>query len=150
MLEKLMESLKSEVGGQIINQTKLPAGNLDKVFSIIGDVTKKEVSQQMVGGGISNVMNLFSKQQNNTGANLLQSNITSGVIGSLVSKLGLSQDISRSIAQIAVPALINMITKKNSVTPDDDPSPLKDIFGGSAKGGIGGIAKNLLGKFLKK
>lgn len=149
MLEKLMESLKSEVGGQIISQTKLPSGNIDKVFSIIGDVTKKEVSQQMAGGGISNVMNLFSKQQNNSGANLLQSNITSGVIGGLVSKLGLSQEISKSVAQIAVPALINMITQKNSVTPDDDPSPLKDIFGNSAKGAIGGIAKNLFGKFLK-
>lgn len=149
MLEKLMESLKSEVGGQIISQTKLSSGNIDKVFSIIGDVTKKEVSQQMVGGGISNVMNLFSKQQNNSGANLLQSNITSGVVGNLVSKLGFSQEMSKSIAQIAVPALISMITKKNSATPDDDPSPLNDIFESSGKGAVGGIAKKLLGKFLK-
>lgn len=151
MLKNLISTLKSEVGGQILNQTKLPANNLDKVFTVIGDVTKKEVTQQMVGGGLSNVMNLFSKQQNNSGANLLQSNITSGVISGLVSKLGLSQDISKNIAQIAIPALVNMITNKNNSTPDDDPSPLNEIFGGASKGGmLGGVAKNLLGKFLKK
>ena len=149
MLEKLIGDLKSEVGGQILSQTKLPAGNLDKVFSVIGDVTKKEVTQQMVGGGLSNVMNLFSKQQNNTGANLIQSNIISGVVSGLVGKLGLSQDMSKTIAQIAIPSLVNMITKKNSTTPDDDPSPLNEIFGKAAKSGLGGVAKNILGKFLK-
>lgn len=150
MLENLIGTLKSEVGGQILSQTKLPSNNLDKVFSVIGDVTKKEVANQMVGGGLANVMNLFSKQPNNPGANLIQSNITSGVISGLVSKLGLSQDISKSIAQLAVPALVNMITKKNSSTPDDDASPLNDLFGGANKGGLlGGLAKNLMGKFLK-
>jgi len=149
MLDKLLNDLKSEVGGQIIIQTKLPAGNLDKVFSVIGDVTKKEVSKQMMGGGLSDVMNLFSKQQNNSGANLLQSNITSGVITGLVSKLGITKELSGSIAGIAIPALVNMITKKNSTTPDNDPSPLNDIFGAAAKQGLGGMAKNLLGKFMK-
>lgn len=150
MLEQLLGTLKSEVGGQILSQTKLPANNLDKVFSIIGDVTKKEVTGQMLGGGLGNVMNLFSKQPNNAAANSIQSNITSGVIGGLISKLGLSQQMSNSIAQIAIPALINMITHKNSATPDDDPSPLNDIFGGAKKAALGGFAKNLLGKFLKK
>src|SRR5512135_2622494 len=104
MLENLLGTLKSEVGGQIVSQTNLPAGNLDKVFSVIGDVAKKEVTGQMLGGGLRNVMNLFSKQQNNAGANLIQSNIISGVIGGLVSKLGISQQMAGSIAQIAVPA----------------------------------------------
>jgi hypothetical protein len=150
MLENLIGTLKSEVGGQILSQTKLPSNNLDKVFSVIGDVAKKEVTGQMLGGGLSNVMNLFSDQPNNAGANLLQTNITSGVIGGLASKLGLSPDISKNIAQIAVPALINLVTRKNSTTPDDDPSPLHDLFGGAGKNGILGTAKNLLGGFLKK
>lgn len=149
MLENLLKELKSEVGGQIAAQTKLPAGNMDKVFSVIGDVTKTEVTKQMMGGSLTDVMNLFSKQQNNMGADLLQSNITSGVVAGLVSKLGISRELSGSVAAIAVPALVNLITKKNSVTPDDDPSPLNSMFGAAAKQGLGGVAKNLLGKFLK-
>ncbi len=150
MIEQLIKSLKSEVGGQLSGQTNLPAGSIDKVFSVIGDVTKKEVTGQMLSGNLSDVMNLFSDKPNNKGANLLQSNISSGVISGLVSKLGLSPEISKSVATIAIPALINMITKKNNTTPDDDPSPLNEIFGGAAKGGLGGIAKGLLGGFLKK
>jgi len=149
MLEKLLGNLKSEVGGKIVNQTNLPPDKLDNVFSVIGDVTKKEVSGQMLGGGIGNVMNLFSKKSNNEGANSLQSNITSGVISGLVNKAGLTKDMSGTIANIAIPALINMITQKNSTTPDDDPSPLTELFGGGGKEGVGGTAKNILGKFMK-
>lgn len=150
MLKSLLGTLKSEVGGQILSQTKLPANKLDGVFQVIGDVTTKEVSGQMLGGGLSNIMNLFSSQANNSGANLIQNNISSGVVSGLVSKLGLSQDMSRTIASIAIPAVVNLITKKNSATPDDDPSPLNEIFGAPKQSAIGGVAKGILGKFLKK
>lgn len=40
MLENLLGTLKSEVGSQILSQSNLPANNLDKVISVIADVTK--------------------------------------------------------------------------------------------------------------
>ena len=147
MIEKLVETLKSEVGGKIVSQTNLPPDKLDTVFSVIGDVTKKEVSKQMQSGGIDNVMNLFSSKTNNEGAGSLESNLNSGVVDGLVNKLGLTKDMSGNIAKIALPALISMITKKNIATPDDDPSPLTELFGGG--GGIVGAAKSILGKFMK-
>lgn len=147
MLDQLMNSLKSEVGGQITSQTNLPANNLDKVISVLGDVTKKEVAGQMLKGNLSDVMNLFSDKPNNNGANQLQSNIGSGVISELTGKLGLSPDIAKKIAAVAMPTLVKLITQKNNTTPDNDPSPLQDLFGGG--GGLGGAAKNLLGSFLK-
>ena len=147
MIEKLVETLKSEVGGKIVSQTNLPPDKLDTVFSVIGDVTKKEVSKQMQSGGIDNVMNLFSSKTNNEGAGSLESNLNSGVVDGLVNKLGLTKDMSGNIAKIALPALISMITKKNNATPDDDPSPLTELFGGGR--GIVGAAKSILGKFMK-
>ena len=149
MIEKLLGNLKSEVGNKIVNQTNLPPDKLDNVFSVIGDVTKKEVSGQLLGGGIGTVMNLFSKKSNNEDANSLQSNITNGVISGLVNKAGITKEMSGNIANIAIPALINMITQKNSSTPDDDASPLTELFGAGGKEGIGGAAKNILGKFMK-
>jgi hypothetical protein len=150
MLENLLGTLKSEVGSQILNQTQIPANKLDGVFKVIGDVTKKEVSGQMTSGGIGNLLNLFSNQNNNTAANLIQNNIATGVVTNLVSKLGLSQDVAKTISNITIPVLIGLITKKNSTTPDDDPSPLKEIFGTGKSSAIGGIAKGILGKLLKK
>lgn len=151
MLEQLINSVKSEVGDQIAGKTNLPQGTIDKAFSEIGDVTKKEVTNQMIGGNLSNVMNLFSDKPNNNDANQLQSNISSGVISNLTGKLGLSPQIATQISSIAIPALINMITKKNKTTPDDDPSPLNELFGGSGQGGmIGDAAKGMLGGLFKK
>lgn len=146
MLEKLLGNVKSEVGGQIKNQTGLPDEKLDHVFSIIGDVFKRKVSGHLMGGGLSGVMNLFSRQQNNPEAEKLQSDLHENVVGELESKAGLSRDVSGNIAKTAVPSLIDKITNKNSETPDDDPSPLHEIFG-TAKSAIGEAAKGLFGKF---
>ena len=148
MIENLINNLKSQVGEQILGQTNLGGDKLDGIFSIIGDVAKKEVSQQMLGGGLSSVMNLFSDKPNSESANMLQSNITSGVIGKLISKLGLSEGMANTIANIAIPSLIGLITKKNNETPDDDPSPLNEIFGDKRKG-LGGALGGILGKIFR-
>jgi uncharacterized protein YidB (DUF937 family) len=149
MLDKILGNLKSEIGSQITGQAKVPPDKVDGIFSVLGEVTKKEVSGHISGGGLGNVMNLFSNKENSSGADQLQSDISSGFINGLMNKLGLSRDTSGSVAGIAVPALINLITRKNSETPDDDPSPLNDIFGGIAKGEIGNTAKNVIGKFIR-
>lgn len=150
MLEQLLNSVKSEVGGQIAGKTNLPSGTIDKVFSEIGDVTKKEVTNQMIGGNLSSLMNLFSDKPNNSQANEIQSKLSSGVVSNLTGKLGLSPQVAGTISSIAIPAIINMITKKNKSTPDDDPSPLNDLFGGLGKGGkLGDAAKGMLGGLFK-
>ncbi|NCC73753.1 MAG: hypothetical protein EOM06_10185 [Sphingobacteriia bacterium] len=157
MIETILKSLKSEVGDKILSNADIPSDKLDGVFSVIGDVASKEVTGKMMGGDLSTVMNLFSKQTNNSSANLLQNNIISGVVSGLVSKLGLSKQVSNTIANIAVPALINLITKKNSETPDDDPSPLNEIFGSIMSGNqkssgnmLGNMAKKFMGGLFKK
>jgi uncharacterized protein YidB (DUF937 family) len=150
MLEQLINSLKSEMGGQIAGQTNLQSGHLDQIFSIIGNVAKKEVAGHMLQGKLSEVMNLFTRTPNSEGANQLQSNISSGVLSELTSKLGLSPAVAGSIASTAVPGLIEKITNHNSTTPDDDPSPLHDLFGTVGSSGILGTAKNLLGGLLNK
>jgi uncharacterized protein YidB (DUF937 family) len=148
MLDQLINSLKSEVGGQIMSQTNLPEGHLDQIFSVLGNATTREVTSHMLGGNLSDVMNLFSDKPNNSGADQLQSKISSGAISDLSSKLGLSPEVAQKIASVALPGIISLITRKNNTTPDDDPSPLREIFGGQWQG-IGGAAEDLFGKFLK-
>ena len=150
MLEQLINSLKSEVGEKLTNQTNLPAGHMDQVFSIISSVANKEVAQHILSGNLSDVMNLFSNSPNTDGANQLQSNISSGVVSNLINKIGLSPDMANNIVSVAIPGLIEKITNHNSKTPDDDPSPLHELFGTGGGSDILGTAKNLLGGFLNK
>jgi uncharacterized protein YidB (DUF937 family) len=123
---------------------------MDQIFSIISNVARSEVAGQILKGNLSDVMSLFSKRQNSDGANQLQSDISSGVVSNLISKMGLSPEIAGNIASTTLPALLEKITNHNSTTPDDDPSPLHDLFGTGGDSGISGSAKNLLGGLLNK
>jgi hypothetical protein len=131
MIENLIEGLKDQIGGQILDKTDVQSNQLPDILSVIGDATKGEVKNSMLDGGLDTVMNLFSNKPNNSGANLLQSNITQGIVSGLIQKIGLNSSTASTIAGIAVPLLMNLITKKNNETPEDDTSPLNALFGGN-------------------
>ena len=146
MIENLIEGLKDQIGGQILDKTDVQTDQLPDIFSVIGDTAKSEVKKSMLDGGLDTVMNLFSNNTNNSGANLLQSNITQGIVSGLIQKIGLNSSTASTIAGVAVPLLMNLITKKNNETPENDPSPLNALFGGNdSKGNLGG---NLLNNLL--
>lgn len=146
MIENLIEGLKDQIGSQILDKTDVKSNQLPDIFSVIGDTAKNEVKNSMLDGGLDTVMNLFSNKPNNSGANLLQSNITQGIVGGLIQKIGLNSTTASTIAGVAVPLLMNLITKKNNETPEDDPSPLNALFGGNDS--MGGLGGNLLNNLL--
>lgn len=149
MIEELIGKLKSEVGDQLTSQTELSSGNLDNVFSVFGDVLKNEGAKELMGGNLSGLMNLFSDKPNDDGANQIQSKLSSGIVSELISKLGISPEQSQKIVAIALPVLMNMISKKSSSNSKDDSSFLSELLGGGKKGGLGGLAGGILGSFLK-
>lgn len=146
MIEELIGKLKTEVGGKISSEAKIPAGSMDGVFSSIGSVVKGEALKEIMSGNFSGLMNLFSDKPNNADGNKIQSKMHSGIVEELTSKLGISAAQSKSITDIALPALINMISKKNS---KGDSSILTDIFKGKDAGGLIDMAKSLFGRFMK-
>lgn len=146
MIENLIEGLKDQIGGQILDKTDVQSDLLPDIFSVIGDTAKTEVKNSMLDGGLDTVMNLFSNKPNDSGANLLQSNITQGIVSGLIQKIGLNSSTASTIAGVAVPLLMNLITKKNNETPEDDPSPLNALFGGNDS--MGNLGGNLLNNLL--
>ncbi len=111
MIESLLGTLKSQVGEQLTSKTKLPASNLDDVFSVIGNVVKKETTKQLTGGNLSNILGLFSDKTNSKTSKQLGVNLNTGVVSDLISKLGISPKLAKEIAAIAIPSLIALITK---------------------------------------
>lgn len=154
MLEMILKGLKDQVGGDLQQKAGVQSNMMDDILKITGSVATKEVSKQMLGGNLDAVMNLFSNQANNAGANSLQNNIMNGMVSSFVEKLGLSKQTASTATSIIIPVLMNLITQKNNTTPENDPSPLTDLFNTQGKGGndlLGGlIGKTLGGLFGKK
>lgn len=150
MIESIIENLKSEVGGQLTSKTELSSRKLDSVFSVIGDVVKNEAAKEMMSGNLSGLMNLFSDEPNEASANQLQSNMNSGIVSELMGKLGISPELAKNISAIVLPILMNMISKKKNDSSEDDSSFLSELLGSAGgKEGLGGLAKDMLGGFLK-
>lgn len=148
MIEDLIGKLKSEVGEQLLSKANLSEKNVDNVLSTVGNVVKKEATSEMAGGNISGLMDLFSGKSGGM-AKQIESKMSSGIIQELISKLGISSEQSKMIADTVLPVLIGMISKKTSSSKDPS-SVLTDLLGGGKSEGLGGLAKGLLGGLFKK
>lgn len=145
MLDSIISGLKDQVSGKLKAEAGVEENELGSIMDVVKGVTGKEVGKEMLGGNLSGVMSLFSKGSNNQAANGIQTSVTTGIVSGLIEKLGFSKDKATTVTNIVVPALLSLITKKNASTPDDDATPLKDLFGGSDL--AGGIGKKIGGFF---
>lgn len=148
MLDLILNGLKDQVGGDLQQKAGVQPNMLDDILKITGNVATKEVSKEMLGGNLGAVMNLFSNQSNNAQASSLQSNIMNGMVSNFVQQLGLKKETAGMVTAIIIPALMNMITKKNAETPEDDASPLNDLFNPKGQGGDNNPLGGLIGKTL--
>lgn len=144
MLDSILKTLKSQVSNSLQQEAGVESSNIDGVMDVIESVASKKIGAEMLGGGLDNVMNLFSGKSNTTAADGLQTSLTTGVVNGLIEKMGFSKEKASTVTNIVIPVLINLISKKNDETPADDASPLISLFGGS-KSGIG----KKLGGFFK-
>lgn len=143
MIDSIIQSLASKTGQELVSNIGIPPNLLDDLFKITGNVAEDEIKNQISKGGLDTVMNLFSKGKNNSFADQLQNNLVSNLVANFISKLGLSESLSRQAANLIVPTLINLVTKENEKTPSHDTSPIQSIFsiGGKDADGLGSMLK---------
>jgi hypothetical protein len=116
-------------------------------LEVTGQTALDVIQEHMGAGDVSSLMNLFSQRQaNGASADAIQNEITAKVTSSLLSKNNFNLDKVLPIVTMVLPLVMNHISKKNDETPDDDDSPLRDMFGGAAgsvlAGTLGGALKN--------
>jgi hypothetical protein len=146
MLDSIINSLKGEVSSDLQQKAGVESSNIDGIMDVVKSVASKKIGAELLsGGGLGNVMNLFTEKQDTTAANSLQTKMTTGVVAGLVEKMGFSKEKAASVTNVVIPVLIKLISKKNDKTPADDSSALTKIFGGSA--GASDISKKLGGLF---
>ena len=142
MLDSLLKGLKDQISGEILNKVGLDTSKTDEVVAIAGESTKEVMGNELLSGGLGNIMNLFSSQQNNSAADSLQNSLVNNLVGKFATKLGLDQSMATMLASFIVPKIIDFISNKNEETPETDSSALSEMFGG---GNIADKAKDMLG-----
>jgi len=145
-MDSIINTLKDKVSGKLQQEAGVESSKIDGIMDVVKSVAGKKIGAEMLsGGGLDNVMNLFTEKTDTSAANSLQTKMTTGVVSGLVEKLGFSKEKAASVTNIVIPVLIKLISKKNDETPADDSSALTNIFGGSS--GASDISKKLGGLF---
>lgn len=147
MLDNLIKTLTSQVGGDLQNKAGVKPDQLGGIMDVVKNTAGSTLGKQLTkGDGLNTMMNLFSDKPNNAAANGLQNVLNNDIVANLIKKTGIDQAQANQIAGMAMPALVGLITKKNNETPDNDPAPLMDLLGGGGSG-LGGILGKIGGLF---
>ncbi|MEM9326059.1 MAG: hypothetical protein AAGA85_10400 [Bacteroidota bacterium] len=147
MLQSILESVIGEVGESFAQKSGMSGREAQESLEVTGQTALDVIQQHMGAGDMSSLMNLFSQRQaNGASADAIQNEITAKVTSSLLSKNNFNLEKVLPIVTMVLPMVMNQISKRNDETPDDDDSPLQDMFGGATgsiiSGALGGALKN--------
>ena len=144
MLDNLLPLLKDKLGSDLMNKVGLDAAKTDGALSAAASSV-----QEVVGGkgfDMGTVLNLFSKDANNSGANDLLSQLGQNYLGKLTGQVGLDAGMANSVKDMVIPAITALLSDKIGGNAGALQGLLGNLGGAS---GMGDMAKGMLGKLFK-
>lgn len=153
MLENILSLVKDQVM-PAINKADIPQEKQQQAVDTTASTILDGLKDQLVPSNLSEVMNLFGKGSSSSsssfGNNVMVQTIQSSVVSALTQKVGLSSGIANTIASVAVPAVMSLLSKKvqDSNEPGFNIESLVKSLGGSDnkdKGGLAGMLGGLFG-----
>lgn len=155
MLDQLLESFKGEALNKITSQLGLSETDANNSVNVVGEEIQSSVSNQLSLGNIGGIMNMFQDADGDGIPDALEG-IGENVVGSLVSKLGFSEEKSKMVSNLVIPMAVNYFGNKMNSEAKSGGSDITSLitqFAGSQssqKGSndlLGGITKSLGGLF---
>jgi hypothetical protein len=153
MFEQLLQLAQNHIGESINGQSDVPQEQQGNVVNTTSESIVSTIMEQVGGGNMSGVMEMLSGKETQAGSPAVNS-IAENVITSLMTKNGLSQSAAASIAQTAIPAVMNMLNGKINNAQASGGMDIAGMLGGLTGGGhsaggasdlIGGLLNNFMG-----
>lgn len=130
--ELLAQKLKDSVG--------LKDNQIDTTLETAGESTVEVLKEEVTGGNLNGVLDLFNGKSETSTSNSIVSEIGKKFIPSLVSKLGVDEGLASKASNIVIPFIMSKFSSKET-GEDKDGSQIMNLIG------MGGDNKeNLLGK----
>ncbi len=143
MIKELLSSALKSQGPDLLNSLGLAPEKQDKALDLAKGSILGGLTDSLAGGGISNITKAFSS---GTSSPLVQS-IISNYGSDLISKLGLSDSLAKTISTTLIPLVFKFINKKDDAPTDNDEG-VQGMLGDLMKDGVGEKLGGLLkGKF---
>ncbi len=151
MLEQILQTVKGQMGNQLIDKIGMSSGETEKSFDVLGGSLTEIIGNESQGGGLSTLLNLFSDNDNSSESNSLMEKFGSSLVGDLVSKAGLTKTKASGFKDLVLPLVIKFVSKKVGGNSDI----LGLLLGGNGSSGSAGtvassILKGKLGGLFNK
>ena len=145
MLDQLLKLVKENAGDAIINNPAVPNEKNELAISTAAGSIFDNLKSQVGSGNLDSLMDMF--KGGDASSSSLVNNLTSGVGGELMSKLGIDQAAAGNIVNQLIPVVMNKLKDKTN-DPNDSSIDLNGIIGsltGDGGGDLLGKVKGLFG-----
>jgi flagellar hook-associated protein FlgK len=143
MLDQIINFAKDQLGDQFKTDNNLDDNQQAEVFSTAQSSIMDTIKNQIGGGNLGGLMNLFNGQDDaSPQANPIAGEAQQNVIASLMDKLGLDEGKASGIASQIIPAVMQRFSSPETGTAENPMDLVKKI----GLDGDSGIA-DMIGKF---
>lgn len=147
MIDDIINNLKGELGGSLMEKFGLDSSQKDKAMDITKETLTDKISGAATGGGLSGIMNLFSSNDNDDEGNSMLDSIKDTLSSKFSSQLGIDSDKSGGITSMIMEKVIAMFGDK--LGGSFEMGDLLGMIGGGKDSGMGGMLGKLGGMFGK-
>ena len=149
MLSEIIDKLKGELGGDLMEKFGLDSNQKDQALDITKDTISETIQNESSGGGLSGIMNLFSSNDNDDEGNSMLESIGSSLSSKFSSKLGVDSEKSGGIASMIMSKVTSLFGDK--LGGNFEIGDLLGMIGGGddKEGGLGGMLGKIGGMFGK-
>ncbi len=143
MLDQLLNSAKGELLSQLQGKFDLNEGKAEEAAKVTKDTIESGLLSEVKAGNIGGLLSMFDKKTDTTSSPIVQT-IVQQLVGNLAAKVGVDAGTASTIANFAVPFLIDKVTGSapgGQVTE----SNLQDMVTDGIKDQLADKAKDLLG-----
>lgn len=148
MLENLLQLVKDNANDDIINNAHIPNEKNDHVVEETANSLFEGLKEQANGGHMQDLLQMFQSGGNlGTSGNPIMNNLTSGVAGNLMQKLGISNEAAMSVVAGILPKVMNSFVNKTN-DPNDSSFNLGGILGSLTGGKTNGMDLSAIGSMF--
>lgn len=143
MLNDFLKTIKGGLEQQLAGVSGLQTDKLDGVANVVTDTFKDNLVEKFTGGNIGDIVGLLGKAGSSSP---FAGSMVNGVVANLMAKLGLSKDLSDSVAKIAVPFVIDKLGSFAAGKGKNSEAGIGELLGDLVKGSVkdqllGGLGK---------
>ncbi len=144
MLDQLISMGKSQLSDGLKEKFGLNESQKEQTMEVAKSSLVDGIKEQVLGGNIGGVMDLFNGKSKPTNENPIVSSVAKSFVNGIVEKVGVGGDKAKMISSFVVPFLLKKFSSKETGEAKDE-AGLMSMVGLGGDSSIGGILGSLGG-----